>query len=158
VYQAVLVVHIVSGIVGMLLGLIAMLAAKRRGLHTRVGLIYHWCMLIVCVTAAIMAMLAWDRIWWFLPIALFSYGFALFGYLAARKRRKGWLAPHIVGMGSSYIAMSTATLIVNWDRFTGTSGLRSPAAWILPTLVGTPLIARAIARVVKRSDSKSASS
>lgn len=44
------------------------------------------------------------------------------------------------GQGGSYIAMPTAVLVVNWETLTGTPGLGTPWPWILPTLVGTPLI------------------
>lgn len=67
-----------------------------------------------------------------------SYAFAFVGYLAAKRR---WLAAHISGQGGSYIAMMTAILVVNWRLLTGTSGMSSPWAWLLPTVVGSPIIA-----------------
>src|SRR5687768_10829076 len=111
-----------------------MRATKRRGPHTRLGETYHWVMLAVCVSAAGMAALAWQRIWWFLPIAAFSYANALVGYLAAKRRRRAWLRWHVGGMGGSYIALVTALLVVN-------VGEALPIVWLLPTVVGSPLIA-----------------
>ena len=43
-------------------------------------------------------------------------------------------------MCGSYISFVTALLVVNL-------GLRSPVAWIAPTLVGAPFIARGNARI-----------
>jgi len=40
-------------------------------------------------------------------------------------------------MAGSYVSLVTALLVVNWS---------SPLAWILPTVIGTPLIARSAAR------------
>jgi hypothetical protein len=140
-FGAVLALHIAVGTVGLVLGPIAMTARKRPGLHTRAGEAYHWVMLTVCVTAAALAALDWQRIWWFLPIAAGSYAFALVGYVAAKQRWKGWLGAHVTGQGGSYIAMTTALLVVNWQALTGTRGIESPWAWVLPTAVGTPLIA-----------------
>ncbi|MBI4635560.1 MAG: DUF2306 domain-containing protein [Candidatus Rokubacteria bacterium] len=137
----VLVLHILIGAAGLVLGPIAMYAAKRPGLHTRAGEIYHWLMLVVCLSAALLAWLDWQRLWWFLPIAAGSYAFALFGYVAAKRRWRQWLVAHIAGQGGSYIAMTTALLVVNWKSLTGVSGIGAPWPWILPTLVGTPLIA-----------------
>jgi hypothetical protein len=97
-------------------------------------------MLGVCVSAAGLAILAWGRIWWFLPIAAFSYANALVGYLAAKRRRHGWLRWHIRGMGGSYIALTTALLVVNL-------GVTMPVAWFLPTLIGSPLLAWLISEV-----------
>ena len=56
-------------------------------------------MLAVCVSAAALAVLAWHRIWWFLPIATFSYANALVGYLAFT-----WLLRHV----SATLAGTTA--------------------------------------------------
>jgi hypothetical protein len=135
----ILAVHIASGSLGLVLGPIAMLAPKRRGRHTKVGDVYHWNMLVVCVSAIGLAVVAWSRLWWFLPIAVFSYGNALFGYVAIKRRRPGWLPRHIGGMGGSYIALTTALLVVNFGR-------AFPLVWFLPTIVGTVLISATIGR------------
>jgi hypothetical protein len=130
----VLALHIAAGSLGLILGPLAMRAQKRPGFHTRLGETYHWVMLAVCVSAAGLAVLAWDRLWWFLLIAVFSYGNALVGYVAAKRRRPGWLRFHIGGMCGSYIALVTALLVVN-------VGDRLPVVWFLPTVIGSPLIA-----------------
>jgi uncharacterized membrane protein len=140
----VLIIHVAAGTTGLILGPIAMIARKRRGRHTRVGEVYHWVMLAVCLSAAAMALADWSRIWWFLPIATFSYANALLGYLAAKIRWRGWLAAHIGGMCGSYIALVTALLIVNFRPV--------PLwLWFLPSIVGTPLIMRTIALRLGRS-------
>jgi uncharacterized membrane protein len=140
-FRAVLLFHIAAGTIGLVLGPIAMAARKGSRLHARAGELYHWVILAVCVSAAGLAWLDWTRLWWFLPIAVGSYVFALVGYVAAKRRWRGWLAAHISGQGGSYIAMLTAVLVVNWAMLTGTSGRSSPWAWILPTLIGSPIIA-----------------
>lgn len=137
----ILAIHIAAGTVGLILGPVAMRARKRPGLHTRAGEIYHWVVLMVCVSAGLLALLDWGRLWWFLPIAAGSYAFALVGYVAAKQRWQGWLRAHIAGQGGSYIAMVTALLVVNWEKLTGTRGISSPWAWALPTVVGSPIIA-----------------
>ena len=133
-WDACLAVHIAAGATGLVLGPLAMRPPKRRGSHTRRGEAYHWVMLAVCVSAAGLAVLAWQRIWWFLPIAAFSYANALYGYVAAKRRRPGWLPRHVGGMGGSYIALVTALLVVNL-------GQELPVVWLVPTLVGSPIIA-----------------
>jgi uncharacterized membrane protein YeaQ/YmgE (transglycosylase-associated protein family) len=110
-----------------------MRAVKRRGAHTNLGAAYHWVMLTVCVSAAGLAVLAWERSWAFVPLAGFSYANAFVGYVAAKHRRRGWLRFHIGGMCGSYIALTTALLVVNL-------GDRLPVVWFLPTLVGSPII------------------
>ena len=141
VFRVVLAFHIAAGAAGLILGPIAMRARKGPGLHTRAGEAYHWVMLAVCLTASLLAVLEWKRLWWFLPIAAGSYAFALLGYAAAKRRWHGWIKAHIAGQGGSYIAMTTALLVVNWETLTGTRGISSPMAWALPTVVGAPIIA-----------------
>lgn len=147
---ALLVAHIALGAVGLVLGPIAMRAAKRPGLHTRIGEAYHWVVLGVCLTAIAVALAGWARLWWFVPIALGSYAFALLGYAAAKLRWRGWLIAHVSGQGGSYIAMVTALLVVNWQLFTGVSGRATLWPWVLPTLVGTPIIAWVNTRLRRR--------
>jgi uncharacterized membrane protein YeaQ/YmgE (transglycosylase-associated protein family) len=135
-----LAAHIAAGTTGLILGPIAMRAPKRRGPHTRLGESYHWVMLTVCVSATGLAILAWHRLWWFLPIAVFSYANALLGYLAAKRRWRGWLRAHIGGMGGSYIALVTALMVVN-------VGQQLPIVWFLPSVIGSPIIAWVISEV-----------
>ncbi len=136
----ILIAHIALGTAGLILGPVAMTARKLPGLHTKTGEAYHWVMLGVSLSAGMLAVLDWGRIWWFLPIAAGSYAFALLGYVAAKRRWRGWLRAHLAGQGGSYIAILTAVLVVNWETLTG-ARMVSPWAWALPTVVGTPIIA-----------------
>ena len=137
-----LALHIASGTLGLLLGPVAMTAPKRRGRHTRAGGVYFWAMAAVCVSAVVLAVLDWARLWFFLPIAAFSFANALVGYLAVRIRWPGWLRAHIGGMGGSYIALTTALLVVN-------VGPTPLVVWFIPTMIGTPIILAVTARVTR---------
>jgi hypothetical protein len=110
-----------------------MWAGKRRGVHTRAGEAYHWVYLTVALSAILLAALDWSELWWFTLIAVFSYSFALRGYVAAKRRRPGWLAAHITGQGGSYIGLVTALSVVNFGD--------ALIVWFIPTIVGSPLIA-----------------
>src|SRR3954465_12352615 len=92
-HTAFLAIHIAAGSTGLILGPVAMLAPKRRGRHTRAGTVYHWNMLVVCLSAVGLAIVAWSRAWWFVPIAAFSYANALLGYLAVLRRPPGGVPP-----------------------------------------------------------------
>src|SRR3712207_565321 len=133
-HTVVLTIHVAAGAAGLVLGPIAMFSAKRRGRHTRTGDAYHWVFFTLFVTAVALALLNWDEVWWLAFVGLFSYAFALLGFLSAKLRWREWLQFHVVGQGGSYIAMVTALLVVNLGRV-------SVLAWLLPTLVGSPLIA-----------------
>lgn len=138
--KAILFIHIAAGTFGLAIGPLAMLATKRRGLHSQIGEIYHWLMFIVCLSAAIMAIVHWERSWYFLGIGTFSYGFAFRGYIAARRRKPGWLFHHIGGMIGSYIAMVTALLVVNAKNLPVLNKMPTILVWLLPTIIGSPLI------------------
>jgi hypothetical protein len=129
-----LAIHVSCGSTGLLLGPVAMLSGKRRGRHTRAGEAYHWVFLVLFLSAVALAVLDWERVWWLAFVGAASYGLALLGYLAAKRRWKGWLRAHVAGQGGSYIAMVTALLVVN-------TSVGSPLPWVVPTLVGTPIIA-----------------
>jgi hypothetical protein len=125
--------HIVFGSLGILLGPIIMLSKKQRGIHTRLGEIYHWNMLAICLTAIVLAILEWDRLGWFFYVALFSYSFAFMGYVSGKIRWKSWIFYHLAGQGGSYIAMTTALLVVN-------VGVTVWWAWVIPSIIGSPII------------------
>ncbi len=100
----VMTVHIVCGSAGIALGPIIMWASKQPGWHTRLGEIYHWLFLVIFLTTGVLAWMDWERIWWLLPVGIFSYSFALLGYVAAKLRWRNWLPLHLIGQGGSYIA------------------------------------------------------
>lgn len=128
-----LVLHILCGTLCLVMALGAFASNKRKGIHTILGNIYHWVFLLLALSAIALSVLDWERLWWFLPIALFSYAFALAGFLAAKIKWKNWLRFHLVGQGGSFIAMVTAVLVVNF----GSSHL---IVWFLPSIIGTPII------------------
>jgi hypothetical protein len=134
--DALLAVHICAGVGGLLVGPIAMRAPKRRGLHTRAGLAYQVAVAVLAATALGLVVLAPGRLWGLGVIAVATEAAALAGLAVERRRAPGWLSWHIGLMCGSYISFVTAALVVNWA---------SPLAWILPTIVGTPLIAAATA-------------
>lgn len=126
-------IHILAGILGLLLGVGALSMTKRKGWHTRLGMIYHFCFVVITISASLLAFLNWERLWWFFPIAIFSYLFALLGFISAKLKFKNWLRLHLAGQCGSFIAMCTAVAVVNF-------GSTSVLAWFIPTLIGTPII------------------
>jgi len=133
-----LVVHVASGGIGLVLGPLAMVAPKRRGRHTRIGMAYQWATAGLCASAVGLAVFR-PALWWLGLIAVATEAAALGGLWVKRHRRPGWLPLHISLMCSSYVSFVTAFLVVN-------TGLAHWPAWIAPTVVASPLIARAAAR------------
>jgi hypothetical protein len=138
-HTAVLGLHVAAGSAGLLLGPVLMLVPKRRGLHARLGVAYHWIFFALFLSAVGLAVLN-PSVWWLGVVGAGSYALALRGYLAARRRRPGWIYAHVSGQGGSYIALVTAFLVVNWNAIAGHAGIIFAVPWILPTLIGAPLI------------------
>lgn len=76
----------------------------------------------------------------------------IFGFAAVKLRpRNGWLgtpwlAWHIGGLGGSYIGAVTATLFQLVPRVAPEGAVVTGLIWATPTVVGTALIMRAIAK------------
>jgi hypothetical protein len=137
-----LVIHISSGSLGLLAGPVAMLLPKKPGWHPRLGRAYQLFVALLCASAFGLVVLK-PSLWWLGIVAAVTWAAALAGWYVRRRRRPGWLPWHISLMCGSYISLVTALLVVNL-------GLGDPAAWALPTIVGSPLIARAAYRAAVR--------
>lgn len=129
--------HIVAGTAGLLVGPAAMLAPKRGGRHPQLGLVYQAIVALLACSAIGLVALSPARLWPFAAIAVATEAAALGGWFVRRRHRPGWLPVHVSFMCGSYVSFVTAFLVVNWH---------SPLAWILPTVVGSPLIAVAARR------------
>ena len=140
VFSLFIVLHIVSGSICLLVGLMAVFAKKHRGWHTYLGEIYHTSYVVVFISAIVTSIIHWEASSYLFYIAIFSYWFALFGYMAGKRRRKNWIVRHIAGMIGSYIGIVTAVLVVNISEQPLFSNLSPVFFWITPTIIGTPII------------------
>lgn len=150
VFLAFLAVHVTAALAAVVSGAWAALARhKTRGRHSRLGGVYFAALCVVFATATGMAVMRWREDHRLFLIGAVSFGAALIGRMARRRRWPGDAA-HVIGMGGSYIAMLTAFYVDNgpqlpiWDR------LPTAAYWLLPGLVGVPLIYRALHRARPR--------
>jgi hypothetical protein len=130
-HTAALILHIVAGVAGVLLGPAVLYFAAARQIPRFAGA-YHASVLLVCVSAAVLAVLDFASLWWFLLVAAGSYAFAARARIAARQRRPNWLSRYIRGQGGAYIALWTAIVVVSVNHV--------PVVWFIPTVLGAPLI------------------
>ena len=143
VLLAVLVVHVVAGLGAVFSGVAAMLSPKQPGRHPTFGLLYYRCLLVVTATMAILSFVRFRE----------DYHLFLLGALAALaatcgvsrvRRNPRHLRAHVMSLGTSYILLLTAFYVDNgknlplWDR------LPSISYWLLPSVIGVPLIIRAL--------------
>ncbi len=143
----VLVTHVAAGVIGLVVAWPALLAPKRRGLHTVAGRVYAGALVVMTATALVLASADPARLAGLAVIAVATLAAGVVGVWFARHRprvgRRGWMVWHLNLMCGSVISFVTAFAVT----MTGGHWL----SWVVPTLVGSPLIARTTARVVARS-------
>jgi hypothetical protein len=145
-FDAALVCHIAAALTCVVSGALAATAPKRPGRHPRAGTIYFWSLAVVFASSTTMAALRFLQDWHLLLIGAVAFCAGGLGYLARRRGRPRWERVHIPAMGGSYIALFTGFYVDNgpnlplWDR------LPHVAYWVLPSLIGIPLILRALGR------------
>ncbi|MGD6960130.1 DUF2306 domain-containing protein [Rossellomorea aquimaris] len=137
-----LITHIVTGVICLISGVIAMSSKKKRGKHTYSGEIYHWAYVLVFISAVVMSIVHWQESAYLFYIGIISYALALLGFLSSKIRWKNWLGSHIGGMLGSYIGIVTATIVVNVPKIPVLNELPPLWFWLLPTIIGTPFIFR----------------
>jgi uncharacterized membrane protein len=146
IFAAALVLHVLSALTAVVSGALAATAKKRPGRHPRAGRIYLWALGGVVTTATVMAMIRWREDTHLLAIAVVAFSLGIYGYQARRRHRPGWPPHHAIGMGGSYIALLTGFYVDNgpflplWDQ------LPPLTYWLLPTVIGIPLIWLALNR------------
>jgi hypothetical protein len=150
-FLAFLAVHVLAGLTAVVSGAIAALARKGSSRHIRAGRWYYRAISTVFATATLLAAMRWRQDYYLFIIGALAFAAATIG---REHRRRKWRGDggHIAGMGISYVAMLTAFYVDNgphlplWDR------LPTFALWLLPSAIGAPIIARAMARARRLRD------
>jgi hypothetical protein len=146
VFLVALAVHVLAGVVCVVSGAVAASARKRPGRHPRAGTVYVCGLLVLVVTAGVLAVVRWPHDVHLLLIACLTAAFGGAGWWVRRRRPAGWMRWHGMAMAASYVALLTGFYVDNgsqlplWDR------LPTVAYWVLPALVGVPLTWWALVR------------
>jgi hypothetical protein len=146
IFTAALALHIASGLTAVTSGALAATAKKQPGRHPRAGRIYLWAVGGVFATASVMAGIRWHQDAHLFAIAVAATGLGAYGYVARRRRRRGWVTHHAVGMGGSFIALLTGFYVDNGPALPVWRALPHIGYWLLPALVGVPLTWQALRR------------
>jgi hypothetical protein len=150
VFLSFLVVHIAAGLTAVMTGAIAALTRKGSAQHVRVGRWFYRAIAVVFLTATALSIMRWRQDYHLLIIGTAAFTAATFGYLHRRRHWPGDTG-HILGMGIGYVAMLTAFYVDNgphlpmWDRLTPLT------FWFLPSVVGAPIITRAVVVARRRA-------
>ncbi len=149
-FFGVVIFHILLGLACVVLGLVAMLSAKRRGPHPRAGTWYYFCLAALFATAAMLAAMRWAEDYHLFVLGALSFAAASVGRIARRRLWRRWVDFHVSGMGLSYILMLTAFYVDNGKNLPLWRDLPHIAYWVVPGAVGIPLIVNALARWHRR--------
>jgi hypothetical protein len=154
-FATALSVHIASGLTAVTAGALAATACKRAGRHPGAGRVYLCALGGVLATATVLAIIRWRDDAHLLAIAVIAFSLGLHGYRARRRHRPGWPPHHAIGMGGSYIALLTGFYVDNGPFLPLWNQLPHIAYWLLPSVVGVPLIWLALHRFQRdpRTDS-----
>ena len=139
-------VHVAAGLVCVVAGVVAMLSLKQRGRHPQAGTVYYWSLAIVAITMTALAVARWTQDYHLFILGALSFLAATIGRMARRKRWPGWARIHMTGMGVSYILVITAFYVDNGRNLPLWRELPQIAFWILPALIGTPILLTTLLR------------
>ncbi len=137
-------IHILLGLICVVSGAIAMLSRKQAGRHPRNGTIYFWCLAGMFLTASGLAAVRWTQDYHLFVLGTLSFAAACLGREARRHRWRHWIRLHISGMGASYLLLLIAFYVDNGKNLPLWKELPPVAYWLLPAVVGIPLIVRAL--------------
>ena len=146
IFLAIVGIHVLFGLAAVIAGAVAMLSRKGRGRHSNFGTAYFCCVLGVFVTMSALSFMRWAENYHLFILGAFSFGSVCFGRSAVRQRWRHWPRLHIAGMGASYILLLTAFYVDNGKNLPLWKELPEIAFWLLPGVIGIPLILNALFR------------
>jgi hypothetical protein len=146
IFLTIVGLHVLIGSVCVVSGIVAMLSPKRAGRHPTFGSIYFWSLSLAFLSATILSAIRWKEDYHLFILGTLAFAAAIFARQAIRRRGPYWTRVHITGMGTSYVLLLTAFYVDNGKSLPLWEELPSIAYWILPAIVGIPLIVRALLR------------
>jgi hypothetical protein len=145
IFLAFLAVHVLAGLTAVITGATAALARKGTSRHLGAGRWYYRAISTVFATALALTVMRPREDYYLALIGLVAFTAATIGYLHRRRHRPGD-TPHIIGMGLSYVAMLTAFYVDNGPHLPLWNRLPTIAFWLLPSIIGIPIIVWAVNR------------
>jgi hypothetical protein len=146
VFLSILAVHVATGLCCSVAGIVAMLAPKQSGRHPSAGTIYYWSLVGVCLSMAALSMFRWPADTHLFVLGVLSYGAGTVGRIARRRHKLERLGVHATGMALSYILLLTAFYVDNGPHLPLWRLLPPLAHWLIPSIVGIPVLAWTLAR------------
>ena len=111
-----LIIHVATGVIALIVGLIPMFSRKGGRLHNRAGLIYVYCMITVAITALLLcAIQPFKMMRLFLTgIAVFSFYLSMSGWRATKQKKSG---PQQADKILTYLTLAVSVLMVGFGMY-----------------------------------------
>jgi len=145
-FLTILVMHILAALTCVVSGVIAMLSKKQSGRHPIAGKIYFWSLLIVFITATMIAFTRWKEDYYLFVLGFIAFSSAWIGRKARRDMWNKWSIIHITTMGISYIFLLISFYMDNGRFLPLWKNFNPIIYWLLPLLIGIPIIVRTLLR------------
>jgi len=145
-FITILSVHVLAALTCVVAGVVAMLSTKQPGTHPKAGTTYYIFIWVVFITATIMAIFRWKEDYHLFILGSISFSSAFIGRRARKYQWKKWSITHISGMGLSYIFLLIAFYVDNGRFLPIWKNLNPVFYWLLPPLIGVPIIIRTLLR------------
>ncbi len=145
-FLGILALHIITALICVVTGVIAMLTKKEKGVHSKSGSIYYWSLWVVFITVTIIAILRWKEDYHLFILGLIALCAAFVGRKAEKNKWRKWSIIHISGMGISYVLLLTAFYVDNGKFLPVWKNFNPLVYWLLPTVIGVPIIIRTLLR------------
>lgn len=142
----IIAIHIPLGLACVIAGAAAMLSRKGHGRHSAAGNVYYWCLAALFASATLLSLMRWAEDYDLFIFGALAFMSAWVGHTALRKRWPYWARIHISGMGFSYVLTLIAFYVDNGKQLPIWKDLPHFMYWLLPLLVGVPLIVRTLMR------------
>jgi uncharacterized membrane protein len=139
-------IHIPLGLACVAAGALAMFSQKGRGRHSTLGQIYIWSLRALFLSAALLSVMRWVHTYHLFLLGMASFASAWSGRAALRQRWPQSTRLHITGMGLSYLLMLVAFYVDNGKQLPLWKDLPHFMYWLLPLVIGLPLVVRALLR------------
>ena len=139
-FLSIIALHVLAGLICTVAGVVAMLAPKRAGRHPTAGSVYYWSLVGVFLTMTALSIMRWPANNHLFALGTLSFAAGSVGRRARRRAWQSWVPVHITGMALSYILLLTAFYVDNGPHLPLWRSLPRAAHWILPSLVGFPIL------------------
>ncbi|HEV2319777.1 MAG TPA: class I SAM-dependent methyltransferase [Verrucomicrobiae bacterium] len=145
-FLALVATHVMAGLGCVVTGMIAMFSPKAPGRHPFFGALYFYCLVAVFISMAILSALRWREDYRLFALGTLSLVSATVARGAVPREGRGSACIHLSGMGLSYILLLTAFYVDNGRNLPLWRDLPTWTYWLLPAVIGVPIITRALRR------------